>query len=85
MNILGSKIVARGLGDCEGGQHPDPPIHDYPLLVWAGGEVRTEDGAASVAELASAGTSDIRELSGRFRTTPEHVTQALSYAALAAG
>lgn len=73
-----------GFATCEGGQHPDPPIHDYPLLVWVEDEVSTEDGAASVAELASAGTSDIRELSGRFGTTPEHVTQALAYAALAA-
>lgn len=74
-----------GFASCTGGQHPDPPIHDYPLLAWAGGEVRTEDGAASVTELASAGTSDIRELSGRFGTTPEHVMQALHYAAIAAG
>jgi hypothetical protein len=71
-----------GFATCTGGDDPDPPIHDYPLLVWVGGEVRTEDGAASVDEIAVAGTSDIRALADRFGTTPEHVMQALDYARL---
>lgn len=74
-----------GAGSCTGGTHPDPPIHDYPLLVWVGGVVRTEDGRASVEDIAraSALSADIHALAARFGTTPEHVMQAVGYAAMA--
>lgn len=76
-----------GFASCVGGENPDPPIHDYPLLVWVGGEVRTEDGRASVAEVvrATAGGASIEAVASRFGTTPDHVRQAVDYESFAAG
>lgn len=71
-----------GFATCEGGQHPDPPIHDYPLLVWVGGEVRTEDGKATTRDivLAAGAGMPFDVIAARFGTTPEHARQALDYA-----
>jgi hypothetical protein len=77
-----SEIVARGEGWCEGGDRPDPPIDAYPLLVWVDGEVRTEDGKASVHDLvvAMVKTNSIDAVASRFDTTRDHVLQAMHYA-----
>jgi hypothetical protein len=61
-------------------------LDGYPLLVYApaqhGEGIRTEDVGASVAEicLALAETPDVAAVAVKFRTTPEHVEQALAYA-----
>lgn len=82
INILTEDVVARGEGRCEGGARPDPPIDRYPLLAWAGGAVRTEDGRASVSEIAVAfaETPSLDALAARFGTTPHHAAQAMDYA-----
>jgi hypothetical protein len=81
-----------GEGSCVGGTHPDPPLDAWPKLVWHprhpvhGPKVITEDGRASVEEIASAAceTPNLDALADRFSTTPDHVAQAVGYA-LAAG
>jgi hypothetical protein len=71
-----------GKAECVGGKHPDPPLDDYPLLAWSGKKVHTEDGRATVEDLAVAvaHTPDFAALAARFGTTDEHVAQAVAYA-----
>jgi hypothetical protein len=77
-----------GKAECVGGKHPDPPLDMWPLLVWSpthethGKNVFTEDGAATVADIATAAceTPDYEALAGKFKTTAEHVAQAVDYA-----
>jgi hypothetical protein len=81
-----------GTVECVGGKHPDPPLDEWPLLVWSpdhekhGKDVFTEDGAVTVADIATAAceTPNYETLAERFKTTPEHVAQAVDYA-IAAG
>ncbi len=82
------KLKIVGTGSCVGGRHPEPPIDKHPLLCWAvshpkhGSKVFTEDGAASVEEIAVAAceTPDYAALAARFGTTADHVAQAVDYA-----
>jgi hypothetical protein len=85
--LAGLKMT--GKGTCKGGVNPMPPLHDYPLLCWMrnghpvhGPNVFTEDGRASVADIATAlpETPDIARLAARFGTTEEHCRQAIAYA-----
>jgi hypothetical protein len=70
-----------GFGACVGGSRPDPPIDAYPLLVWDGSEVKTEDGRATVRDLAMAATgASLSVVANRFGTTIDHVLQAVAYA-----
>lgn len=86
------KFSCTGKAECVGGKHPDPPLDKWPLLAWSmsneihGSKVFTEDQVASVADIAMAAceTPNYEALASRFRTTPEHVAQAVDYA-LAAG
>jgi hypothetical protein len=61
---------------------PDPPIDAHPLLVWTGGEVKTEDGKATAEDigLAAMEMPDLDTLAKQFGTTPDHVSQAIDYA-----
>lgn len=78
------KIV--GTADCVGGLHPEPPIHDYSLLVYApaqyGVGVWTEDGKASVDQISAAIVEllTMEAVAARFGTTVDHVAQAVDYA-----
>jgi hypothetical protein len=75
-----------------GGKHPDPPLDHWPLLAWCpdhaghGSKVFTEDGAATVEDIASHACemADFEALAARFGTTADHAAQAVEYA-LAAG
>ncbi len=80
IDISDTKMV--GTAVCEGGSHPSPPINDFPLLIWNGVEVWTEDGKATVEQLAWAlpEMPCIKSLASRYGTTQEHVFQALAYA-----
>ena len=77
-----------GLASCVGGKHPEPALDAYPLLGWMndhprhGRKVFTEDGAATVEEIALAAceTPGLDILANRFGTTPAHVHQAIAYA-----
>lgn len=82
MEVNFSAIGCSGVGTCVGGSGPDPPIDGYPLLAWSDGEVRTEDGRATVAEIdrSSDGTSTLEQVAARFGTTAAHVSQAINYA-----
>ena len=66
------------------GEQPDPPITDYPLLCWTRERgVFTEDGAAELSSIVHAYHSrslTAADLAGQFRTTLEHIEQALHYA-----
>lgn len=81
-----------GEGSCVGGECPDPPLDNWPKLVWQpehpthGAKVITEDGRASVEAIATAAceTSNLDALAARFGTTSHHAAQAIDYA-LAAG
>jgi hypothetical protein len=84
-------LTVKGEGSCIGGKHPDPPLDNFPLLCWMpshpqfGSMVFLEDGKASVEQVA---LSIVQLLSYNavalyFGTTPEHVTQAVTYANLA--
>jgi hypothetical protein len=83
-----SYITCHGTGTCVGGQKSDIPHLKFPFLVWGGNHPRygskafTEDGAASVEDIALAAceTPDYVVLASRFGTTPEHVRQAVDYA-----
>ncbi len=74
-----SLIVCEGKGSCEGGGQPSPPIEKFPLLVYSDGEVRTEDGKATVAEVIKH-LGSISMIAGHFGTTEEHIDQAICYA-----
>lgn len=82
------EIHCTGKAECVGGKHPDPPLDKWPLLVWSpsheqhGKNVFTEDGSATVEDIATAAceTPNYEALAGRFHTTPEHVAQAVDYA-----
>ena len=86
VDLSGLKCV--GLASCVGGHHPDPPLDGFPLLSWMvshpvhGAKVMTEDMAATVEDIARAAceTPDYEQLAARFRTTAEHVSQAIQYA-----
>ena len=77
-----------GEASCVGGKHPDPPLDAFPLLCWMprhpahGADVFTEDGAASVLQIATAicETPDYAAVAARLNTTPGHVAQAVDYA-----
>ena len=83
-----SNLKLIGSASCLGGKHPDPPLHGMPLLGWQvwhekhGNQVFTEDGAASVQDIAIAAceTPNYEALASRFGTTPDHVSQAVEYA-----
>lgn len=80
------QVVSTGF--CIGGEQPDPPLHDFPLLAWApnhakhGANVFTEDGHATVADIAAAlpETMNFAVLAKRFNTTEAHIGQAVAYA-----
>ena len=78
------KIV--GEAHCVGGTQPDPPVADFPLLAWAplqwGEGIHTEDGKASVEQIAKALVElhSYESVAAKFKTTPEHVEQAVQYA-----
>lgn len=76
------KIKVVGTGSCVGGKHPDPPLDDFPLLAWSGKDVHTEDGRATVEQvsLALCQTPDYAAIASKFRTTADHVSQAVGYA-----
>jgi hypothetical protein len=75
-------IVAKGTGTSEGGFRPDPPMDEFPLLVWVSGEARLEDGRASVEEVAVAAATNphLDAVAAQFGTTTDHVAQAVAYA-----
>jgi hypothetical protein len=78
MDIEHNPIIGEGSASCDGGGHPD-----FPLLVWQHGEFHLEDGTASVSQIAGlvTVTPDIHTIAAQLGTTPEHVAQALAYAA----
>lgn len=71
-----------GFGSCEGGFRPEPPIDDFPLLVWVDGAVRLEDGKATVVEVLAkfAEVHSMGHTAAHFGTTTHHVIQAVRYA-----
>jgi hypothetical protein len=77
-----------GLASCVGGKHPEAALDAYPLLGWMnnhprhGKKVFTEDGAATVEEIALAAceTPDHDLLAARFGTSAAHASQAIAYA-----
>ncbi len=76
---------------CMGGQHPEPPLHDYSLLAWNpnhekfGSTVFTEDQKASVADVVTefAVNPNIGAIAEKFGTSELHVGQAIAYASKA--
>jgi hypothetical protein len=84
---LGS-LKCVGEASCLGGKHPDPPLDKYPLLAWSvnhprhGSKVFTEDGKASVEDLAlsAAESPNVEAVAAKFGTTPDHAAQAVDYA-----
>ena len=87
-NVQCKPVAVQGEATCIGGRHPDPPLDDFPLLVWCpdhhkhGSLVFTEDGAASVHDVAVAAceTPNYDVLAAKFGTTAEHAAQAVNYA-----
>lgn len=83
-----SNLKLIGNASCMGGKFPDPPLSGFSLLAWSvwhekhGNQVFTEDGAASVQDIAIAAceTPNYEALAARFGTTTEHVAQAIEYA-----
>ncbi len=88
----------RAAGSVSAGESPDPDhkaiaesLRNFPLLVHApdqhGPGVRTEDHGVAVDEIAKAAATvkDHKTLAERFKTSPDHVQQALKYAAAAKG
>jgi hypothetical protein len=81
-------VHCTGKADCVGGTFPDPPLDKWPLLAWSSGHkahgknVFTEDQAATVEDIAVAAceTPNYEALAERFKTSPEHVAQAVDYA-----
>ncbi len=83
VNISSGAVKTTGSGGCVGGApEPNPPIHDFPLLVWSDGQVRTEDGRTTVRDIARAYPDDPRigTLAARFGTSHSHIAQAVQYA-----
>jgi hypothetical protein len=76
--VLFGIVEAEGKGECSGGSAPDPPIDDFPLLVWDGHEVKLEDGRATVWQIASVSLSSA-SLANRLGTTEDHINQARAY------
>jgi hypothetical protein len=71
-----------GFASCTGG-HPDSPdLSAYPLLVWVDGEVKTEDGKATVDEIKRMlpTLDNPGVLAQSFESTEEHIKQAIRYA-----
>ncbi|MGO9110672.1 MAG: hypothetical protein ACLP9L_15740 [Thermoguttaceae bacterium] len=83
-----STLKCVGTASCVGGKHPDPPLDKFPLLAWMvshprhGSKVFTEDGAASVEDIAIDATQmpSYEALAAKHGTTAEHVRQAIDYA-----
>jgi hypothetical protein len=82
-------LIGKGIGFCSGGEHPDPPLDDYPLLAWTKDHpkfgkmvVHLEDQRASVEQIALrfATNPSIDIVASIFQTSLEHVEQALRYA-----
>lgn len=75
-------ITANANAHCVGG-HPDSPdLADFSLLCWHPDRgVFTEDGKASVADIAVAlaETSNLKVLADRFGTSELHIAQAVLY------
>jgi hypothetical protein len=73
-------------GECVGGERLDPPLDGFPLLAHDPGtfgkEVHTEDGRASVREIAIVfvHTLNAEAVAAKFGTTVDHVIQAVDYA-----
>lgn len=81
--IAGSSVDASGEGGCASGWQPNPSIDDFPLLVASQERgVFTEDGRATVKEIARAYPDDPRfgVLATKFGTSHHHVAQAIQYA-----
>jgi hypothetical protein len=92
LNVETVKLIAAGVGECVGGKHPDPPLDDYPLLVWTGDHAKfgkmvviLEDQKASVEQVALeyCAAPNLDAIATKFGTTGEHVMQAVDYAAKA--
>lgn len=87
-NVQQSGWKCVGLASCVGGKHPDPLLDGFPLLGWQdphpvhGKKVFTEDGAATVEDIAAAVCTvpDYEALARQFGTTAVHVSQAIEYA-----
>lgn len=85
---MDTPIITVSNASCQGGVHPEPPLHYFPLLAWAPGHERhgdsvfTEDQKASVDDIAleMARNPNIAAVAARFGTTVEHVVQAMAYA-----
>jgi hypothetical protein len=86
-DLKGAKFT--GSASCEGGHQPKVSLHNYPLLSWMHDghpkfrdAVFLEDQSASVDEIAAAvpQAASFDALAEKFRTTREHVVQALDYA-----
>ena len=90
-NVTGSKFVVSGDASCLGGSSPEVPLDGFTLLAWAishpvhGSKVFTEDGKASVEDIAMAFVEhpSAEAVAGRYGTTEDHVVQAIDYAATA--
>jgi hypothetical protein len=69
-----------GQGQSTGGE-TEPNLDNYPLLVWTGRSVKTEDGRASVDQIVAyyARTKDAVDVANHLGTTVEHVQEALAY------
>lgn len=84
----GQTLRVVGQASCVGGKHPDPPLDGFPLLCWAvshpvhGLKVFTEDGAATVEDIAiaAATSANLDAVASQFGTTADHVSQAIDYA-----
>ncbi len=82
-------VVAIGNAHCVGGHPESPDLSDFPLLCWApdhekhGNQVFTNDGAASVADVATefAVNPNLEAIATKLGTTERHVGQAIAYAA----
>ena len=76
------RIEVVGEASCIGGKHPDPPLDGFPLLAWSGNRVHTEDGMATVEDIAISSTKmpDSKAIAQKHSTTEEHVRQAVAYA-----
>lgn len=83
------KLIAAGVGTCTAGDHPNPPLDDYPLLAWTKDHgkfgymvVHLEDQKASVEQIALAlsENSSYEAVASKFGTSADHVDQAARYA-----
>ena len=86
IDLSGIKCV--GEASCVGGKHPDPPLDGFPLLCWCaahpvhGSKIFTEDGAATVEDIAiaAAESPNLEAVASRFGTSADHVSDAINYA-----